>query len=200
MARPPKYSSEQILDAVVDVLRRTGPADLTVAMVANVLGAPSGSIYHRFPSRDALVASAWLRVGERFRQDFAAALRATDPTQGALAAVGLMLDWARRRPSEAGFFLLHSRSEISSTEWPPELARRATRLGNDLTDTLRAFASRLPGVSLARARFALLDVPQAAIRRAQVSGSALDTEVQQLVESSILALLDPARPVTRMAS
>lgn len=200
MARPPKYSSEQILDAVVEVLRRTGPADLTVAMVADVLGAPSGSIYHRFPSRDALVASAWLRIGERFRQELAAVLRATDPAQGALAAVRLILDWARRRPGEAGFFLLHSRTEIGSTEWPPELARRATRLGNDLTDTIRTFASRMPSVSLARARFALLDVPQAAIRRAQVAGSALDGEVQQLVEESVLALLAPAPPVTRMAS
>ncbi len=200
MARPPKYSREQILDAVVEVLKRCAPADLTVAMVADVLGAPSGSIYHRFPSRDALVASAWLRVGERFRHDLAAQLRASDPTHGALAAVHLVLDWARRRPSEAGFFLLHSRSEIGSTEWPADLAGRATRLGNDLTDTIRTFALRLPGVSLARARFALLDVPQAAVRRAQVSGSALDAEVQRLVEESVLALLAPAHPVTRMAS
>lgn len=200
MARPPKYSSEQILDAVVEVLRRTRPSEVTVALVADVLGAPSGSIYHRFVSRDALVASAWLRLGERFREDFAASLRATDPTQGALAAVRLMLDWARRRPSEAGFFLLHSRHEFSTTEWPPHLAGRAARLGNDLTDTVRVFAARLPGVSLARARFALLDVPQAAIRRSQVTGSALDGEVEQLVEESVLALLTPAQPVTRMAS
>lgn len=200
MARPPKYSSEQILDAVIEVLRRTSPADVTVALVADVLGAPSGSIYHRFPSRDALLASAWLRIGERFRGDLAGALRSTDPTQGALAAVSLVLDWARRRPSEAGFFLLHARSDFSSTEWPPPLAARATRLGNDLTDTIRTLAARLPGVSLARARFALLDIPQAAIKRAQVSGSALDGEVQRLVEESVLALLGPAQPVTRMAS
>lgn len=200
MARPPKYSHDQILDAVIEVLRRTGPAEVTIAMVADVLGAPSGSIYHRFPSRDALLASAWLRVGEQFKDDLAAALRATDPAQGALAAVDLMLDWARRRPSEAGFFLLHSRSEFSSTEWPPALSQRAVRLGNELTDSLRGFASRLQGVSLARARFALLDIPQAAIRRARVSGSALDSEVQRLVEEGVLALLAPAQPVTRMAS
>lgn len=200
MARPPKYTSEQILDAVVEVLRRHSPADVTVALVADVLGAPSGSIYHRFPSRDAVVASAWLRVGERFGAELAAALRSPDPKQAALSAVGLMLDWGRRRPTEAAFFLLHPRTEFTSTEWPAPLARRATRLGNDLTDTLRTFAGRVPGVSLARARFALYDLPQAAIRRAQVSGSALDAEVQKLVEESVLALLGPAEPVTRMAS
>lgn len=200
MARPPKYSSEQILDAAVEVLRGHNPAEVTIALVADVLGAPSGSIYHRFPTRDALMASAWLRAGEGFVADLAVVLRGADPQQAALTAVNLMLDWARRRPREAGFFLLHPRSGFTSTEWPPALGRRATRLGNDLNDAVRAFASRLPGVSVARARFALLDIPQAAIRRAAVSGSALDLEVQRLVEESVLALLAPPEPVTRMAS
>jgi AcrR family transcriptional regulator len=200
MARPPKYSSEQILDAVVEVLRSHSPAQVTIALVADVLGAPSGSIYHRFPTRDALLASVWLRVGEGFVTELAAVLQGPDPRQAAVTAINLMLDWARRRPREAGFFLLHPRSEFTSTEWPPALGRRATRLGNHLDDAVRAFASRLPGASVARARFALLDVPQAAIRRAAVSGSALDLEVQRLVEESVLALLAPAPPVTRMAS
>jgi AcrR family transcriptional regulator len=200
VSRPPKYSSEQILDAVLEVLKRTGPADLTVAMVSDVLGAPSGSIYHRFDSRDALVASAWLRTGERFAAQLTRALQGSDPLRGALLGVDLTLDWARRRPTEASFFLLHSRGDFTSGEWPASLARRATRLGNELTDALRTVASGLPAVSLARARFALFDVPQAAIRRALVSGSALDGEVQRLVEETVLALLAPAQPLTRMAS
>ncbi len=200
MARPPKYSSEQILDAVIEVLRRRGPAEVTIAMVADVLGAPSGSIYHRFPSRDALMASAWLRTGERFQAQLRDALAATDPAGGALAAVDLMLDWARRRPGEAAFFLLYPRGGFTTTEWPPVLSRRAVRLANDITDGLRTFAARVPGISLALARFALLDVPQAAIRRSLISGSALDHEIQGLVEETVQTLLAPTEPVTRMAS
>lgn len=200
VARPPKYSSEQILDAVLEVLRRTGPAELTVGMVAQVLGAPSGSIYHRFPSRDALVASAWLRTGERFQRDLLEVLGASEPIGAAVASVDLRLDWARRRPREAAFFLLHDRADFTSTEWPAPLLARAGRLGSTLTDGLRAFASRLPGVSLARARFALVDVPQAAIRRALASGSALDGEIQRLVVEAVESLLASPQAVTRMAS
>ncbi len=200
MPRPPKYSSEQILDAVIHVLRRSPVSALSIAMVADVIGAPSGSIYHRFPSRDSLVASAWLRSGEGFHSHLAASLAAPDPRHGALGAAAYTLDWARRRPGEAAFFLLNSRSEVTGSEWPTELARRATRLGNDITDTVRTFARRLPGVSVARARFALLDVPQAAVRRAVSTGSALDAEVQQLVEDTVTSLLAQAEPVTRMAS
>lgn len=200
MARPSKYSSEQILDAVLQVLRGRRPDEVSIAAVGDVLGAPSGSIYHRFPSRDALVASAWLRAGESFRTELERALQAVDPLEGALAAARHQLEWARRRPVEAGLFLLYGRSELLKSGWPAAQARRAERLANETTDLLRRFAARVPGASYARVRFALLDVPQAAIRRAAATGSALDSEAQTLVEEALLSLLGPAQPLTRMAS
>lgn len=200
MARPPKYSSDQILDAVVEVVRRRGVAAVSATAVAALVGAPSGSIYHRFPSRDVLVASAWLRAGERFRAELAAALEGPDPDAAGLAAVRATLDWARRRPAEASFFLLYGRSDLSRNEWPPEVFGRATRLGNDVTDALRRFSSRLGGSSLARVRFALIDVPQAALRRALVSGAAIDHEAQALVEETVVALLGREESLSRMAS
>ncbi|MFP5351436.1 MAG: TetR/AcrR family transcriptional regulator [Actinomycetota bacterium] len=200
MARPPKYSSDQILDAVVEVVKRKGVAAVSATGVAALLGAPSGSIYHRFPSRDVLVASAWLRAGERFRGELAGALAGPDPEAAALTAVRGTLDWARRRPSEASFFLAYGKADLTKNEWPPEVFRRANRLGNDLTDTLRRFSARLPGTSLARLRFALIDVPQAALRRALTNGSAIDSEVQTLVEETVMALLGRSEPVSRMAS
>jgi AcrR family transcriptional regulator len=200
MGRPPKYSNDQILDAVLDSLRRFPARQITVAIVADCLGAPSGSIYHRFASRDALLASAWLRSGEGFRAELARLSAAPDPLEGGFGVVRYTLDWARRRPAEAVFVLLNTRSEFTSGEWPAQLARRATRLGNDITDTVRTFAARIPGISLARARFALLDVPQAAIRRAHVTGTALDDEAQRMVEETVGVLLAPEGALTRMAS
>lgn len=200
MPRPPKYSSDQILDAVVEVTKRRGVGAVSATGVAALLGAPSGSIYHRFPSRDVLVASAWLRAGERFRGELAAALEAPVPETAALAAVRATLDWARRRPAEASLFLLYGKADLSRNEWPPDVFRRANRLGNDLTDTLRRFSSRLPGTSLDRVRFALVDVPQAALRRALSSGAAIDSEAQALVEETVTALLGRRESLSRMAS
>ena len=188
------------MDAVLSVLRGHRPDEVSVAAVSDVLGAPSGSIYHRFPTRDALLASVWLRAGERFRASLAEALGIPDPVDAGLAAVRYQLEWARRRPAEARLFLLYDRAELTNTAWPPQLLGRATRLANELTDALRSVAARTPGASFARVRFALLDVPQAAIRRAASSGAELDGEAQRLVEETIEVLLARPEALTRMAS
>ena len=56
-------SSEDILAAAEEVLRRYGPAKATVVDVARVLGVSHGTVYRHFPSKSALraaVAERWL--------------------------------------------------------------------------------------------------------------------------------------------
>ncbi len=56
-------TSEQILSATEDVLRRFGPAKATVVDVARTLGVSHGSVYRFFPSKAALreaVTERWL--------------------------------------------------------------------------------------------------------------------------------------------
>ena len=56
-------STEQILVAAEDVLRRFGPAKATVVDVARVLGVSHGRVYRHFPSKAALrgaVTQRWL--------------------------------------------------------------------------------------------------------------------------------------------
>lgn len=56
-------TSEQVLDAARDVLRRYGPAKTTVVDVARELGVSHGSVYRHYPSKAALrdaVAQRWL--------------------------------------------------------------------------------------------------------------------------------------------
>jgi AcrR family transcriptional regulator len=56
-------TTDRILDAAEDVLRRYGPAKATVVDVARVLEVSHGSIYRHFPSKAALrdaVAARWL--------------------------------------------------------------------------------------------------------------------------------------------
>jgi AcrR family transcriptional regulator len=64
-------TTEQILDAAEQVLRRYGPAKTTVVDVARQLNVSHGSIYRHFPSKAALrdaVAARWLhRVSEPLR-------------------------------------------------------------------------------------------------------------------------------------
>jgi AcrR family transcriptional regulator len=56
-------TSEQILEAAQEVLRRFGPAKATVVDVARALGVSHGSVYRHFPSKASLrqaVAKRWL--------------------------------------------------------------------------------------------------------------------------------------------
>ena len=54
MSEAAPLTSEQIVDAAEDVLRRFGPAKATVIDVARELGVSHGSIYRHFASKAAL--------------------------------------------------------------------------------------------------------------------------------------------------
>ena len=59
----PVLTSERILEAAEDVLRRFGPAKATVVDVARALGVSHGTVYRHFPSKTALrdaVTARWL--------------------------------------------------------------------------------------------------------------------------------------------
>jgi len=61
MARLAKFSLEQIVETTTRLAARDGPAQATMARIASDLQAPTGSIYHRFGSRDVLLGEVWLR-------------------------------------------------------------------------------------------------------------------------------------------
>ena len=57
---------------------------MTVTSVTERLGAPTGSFYHRFASRDVLLANVWLGTATAFQTDFVAAIKAGDGLAAAL--------------------------------------------------------------------------------------------------------------------
>src|SRR5689334_7011428 len=74
MPRPLLHDPDAVLDAVRDLLVEGGPRAAGIRAIAERSGAPSGSLYHRFGSRDELVARAWLRAVRRFQDGYVAAL------------------------------------------------------------------------------------------------------------------------------
>ena len=67
MAPPRKHGTDVILDAARTLVLDGGPRAASVAAIAKVSGAPAGTLYHRFGSRDGILAAAWLRALERFQ-------------------------------------------------------------------------------------------------------------------------------------
>ena len=87
MPRPALFSDQQILDAASRLAAANGPKATTIAAIATAVGAPNGSIYHRFQSRDELLGRLWLQKAAFHQDAFAAALaEEAEPQQVAINA------------------------------------------------------------------------------------------------------------------
>jgi len=189
MGRRAKFSTDQFLEAALTLVADHGPAAVTVSAVAGSVRAPIGSVYHRFVSRDTLLAELWLRTVESFQQDFLGALANGDGLQAALHTPR----WVRAHPREGRVALLYRREELTSGKWPGEVKERAERLTRELDRGVSEFARRLFGSvtdrTLRRTCFALIDVPYAAVRKHLQAGEEPPDTVDELVRDTYLTIL-----------
>jgi hypothetical protein len=115
-----------------------------------------------------LLAELWLRTVESFQIGFQAALAGPRPLQAGLDAALYTPKWVRAHPAPARLLLLHRREDFLPGGWPVEVAQRAVDLGEQGDLALRSFARRALGSSsmraLRRARYAVIDLPYAAVR------------------------------------
>lgn len=190
MPMPARYSTDQMLDAALRLFADGGLRAVTVAGVARHVGAPSGSVYHRFTGRDALVASVWLRTVERFQTGYLEALDDPNPVQGARRAVRHVVDWVRANPTEALLLLMHGSEELLGPQLDEELHDRQAALRDQLEQALRDFRQRLPAeVSRRRVRFALVDLPYAAVRPDLQARRRPPSEIDAILDETLDALL-----------
>jgi AcrR family transcriptional regulator len=191
MARPALHQPAAIIDATFRLASR-GLDAVTIAAVARQSGAPSGSIYHRFGSRDGLLAAAWLEATHSFQEGFVRALREETAIPG-LAAARHTTGWARRAPHPARALVLHGAQDFGATRWPDGARERARDLARELEDGLAEFSHRRFGDSggelRRRVTFALLDLPLAAVRRYLAAGIAPPEEVDGYLHDTLAALL-----------
>jgi AcrR family transcriptional regulator len=186
------FDAEDILDTAVRLIARDGASAATASAVAREIGAPSGSIYHRFPSRDLLVARLWLRTVSRFQEGFEAALAIPDVEEAADAAATHTPRWCREHIDEACVLVLHRRRDLT-TAWPDELGRELDELGERLGSAIRGFARRrfasANAMVLDHVRFALVDVPYAAVRRYIGDRQAPPAGVDRMILTACRAVL-----------
>jgi AcrR family transcriptional regulator len=183
VARPAKFTHDQLLDAARDAVALHGRA-ATLGQVCAIVGAPTGSVYHRFPTRDHLFVALWLRAVRRFHVGLLDAAALPD-VHGALAAAVLHIPrYCREHPAEALALTLY-RQQV--------LARTAPA---DLADDVRTVNDRIAAATadLCRRRYGtvsehLLTVVTTAVRqcpyglvRPYVGG-----EVPQWLDDAVLA-------------
>jgi AcrR family transcriptional regulator len=169
MPRAPKFDDEQILAAASRLIAAHGPSGATIGAIARAMGAPTGSIYHRFDSRDVVLAEVWLRAAAAFQAAFFERLSGSPPQEAGLAAALSMAQRVREHPQEARLLLLHRQEDFVDRGWPATMRRRAAQLRHQVERELRAFSRRLcgrqDGQTVRIVAYAVVEAPFAAVRR-----------------------------------
>lgn len=166
--RPAKFEKPRIIAAAARLVAETGPSGASIARIARATGAPSGSIYHRFASRDVLLGEVWLSAAESFQSAFIACATASrdDADHDTLAC--FVPRRTRHHPDEARVLLLYRRDEFLDSKWPADMQARAAQLGKALSEAetglCRALCSRDDAEALAILRHGLAAGPIAAVR------------------------------------
>lgn len=167
MGRPSTLTFEALLASATLVAARQGPAATSISAVSKQAGVPTGSIYHRFVSRDALLAEIWLSAAERFQALALAAFAKARSIEEAAQASLVTVRFARTDHAASVVLNSHRREEFIRSEAPEEYRARATKLAAELRQGIAATATHLfPGNTKAKEKVAvaLIGIPIGAVR------------------------------------
>ena len=189
LGRPRTYDDRALFDAAKAVLRERGLRGLDVRAVCEAAGVPSGVVYHRFPSREALLAETWLVTVAGFQEAFLAVLAEGDLVRTATFVVG----WARAHADDAGLLMVH-RVEDFIGKGDTERSKRATDLRRRLSlgfarAAKRAFPKLGAPEATDRLVFAVVRIPEAAVRSYLVRGATIPASAELLVRDALRGIV-----------
>lgn len=196
MARPAKFSVDDLLDGALVATHERGHA-ATVADVAARVGAPIGSIYHRFANREELFATLWIRSIRRFQAGLLATLDQADARAALLAGAAFIPRYCREHPAEAMAMTLYRQTDLLATG-PATLRDEVATLNDEVTATMLDLGARAYGGSLSEHQrdllvVACLESPYGLVRRYLGSPQPVPPwleDVSRAAAAAILALGD----------
>jgi AcrR family transcriptional regulator len=182
-----------MLDAARDLLLEAGSWSATMEAVARASGAPTGSLYHRFGSRDELIARLWVRAVHRSQATFIAALEREDPREAALRAALSIFDFCDEHPADAQLLVAFRWEDlIRSAEGTlaEELADLNEPVRGAVIDLARRLYGRRSRAAIERTILAVFDLPYGAVRRHLIAGDPLPTHLRADLAVAVRAVLD----------
>jgi AcrR family transcriptional regulator len=193
MPRPQVHTTDAMLDAARDLLLEAGSWSATMEAIAQASGAPTGSLYHRFGSRDELIARLWVRAVHRSQASFIAALQREDAREAALAAALSILDFCDEHPADAQLLVAFRREDlIRSAEGAlaDELAELNAPVHRAVTDLASRLYGRRTRATVERTLLAVFDLPYGAMRRHLIAGDPLPPNLRADLALAVRAVLD----------
>jgi AcrR family transcriptional regulator len=160
MARRSSFTDHEIFRCVAQQFAFRGR--FTIDELTAETGLSMGSIYHRFGSRDGLLAEAWLSAVERFQTVFLEAL-APQTLASALDAALATPNFCRSHHGEAVLLACCRRSEFLLPDTPADLRLRIETVNLAAERAMRDLAAAIRRPLLA-CHLALVAYPLGAVR------------------------------------
>jgi len=130
---------------------------------------PVGSLYHRFGSRDRLLAEMWVRGVRRSQAAFIVAARHREPEQAAVDAALSIYEFVRQHPADARLLTSFRRDDLLRDPRSPGLIRELQQLNQPLEAAVTVLARRVFGKptrrAVAQTLLATIDIPMGMVRR-----------------------------------
>jgi AcrR family transcriptional regulator len=166
MGRPARFTDHDLITAAARVAARLGPAQTTLALIAKEAKAPVGSVYHRYPSKGALLAEAWIESATAFGLRFRAVLAQAKTLEQAFQAALVTPRFARDNHAGGVILFAHRRDDFLDGA-PEESRNRAVQQTSEVLHAVAEAAKRLLSAD-PRGRdklsLALIGLPYGAIR------------------------------------
>ena len=204
MARRLIHTAEKILDVARSIVLDRGVSAATIEAIARASQAPSGSIYHRFGSRDVVLVELWIRAVRRSQHRFLEAIKASpDPTDAVVAAGLSILDFAIDEPDDARLLSSLRHEDLVRSPLPAPTTDRLRELNRELARAIARLAKALYATEQRSARelvaLAAFDIPYGAVRRHVIAGAAPPDDLRGHLERAIRAVLagSPSKPRPR---
>jgi hypothetical protein len=123
-----------------------------------------------------------------------AALDQVSPVDAARSAARYVVEWSQRHVDDARVLLLFRSNDLLKGAWPEELREDNCRLQDRLNNAISGLEAALgatDGATRQRVRFAVVDVPYAAVRRPLEAVLAPSPALDDLVVEAATRVLEP---------
>ncbi|WP_048648999.1 TetR/AcrR family transcriptional regulator [Nitratireductor soli] len=160
MSRKSLFSDDRVFEAVGRLMAEQGA--LTTTAVQQAVGLSTGSLYHRFGSREGLLAETWLFALRAFQPHFIKALEMPGTAVGEIAAVTPR--FCRDHRAEALILACGSRRQFMNEATPVSIVRHIDETNAKTFAAFDAYIRR-QGFDPDACRMALIAFPLAAVQQ-----------------------------------
>jgi len=153
-------SEPQVFGLVGEHLAKYG--SITLRDIVKGTGVSVGSLYHRYGSREELLACAWIDAVTAFQDQFLLELESGAANEGERAAMATPR-FCRDNPERARILVCCRREELISDTLPEPLTVQIQDINTDAAKRIKRFA-KLQNYSLEACMFGLVAFPLGAVR------------------------------------